>query len=148
MKSTAATSPLPYVHTSELYVFFFLILSIYFVWIGVGHVFVSSRRRKGYYHACSYRKDAQMSEFAIISLYLYYKESLALSLSHFSVWTWRESGQCTDSLIPCAQEPGKVLPNCPSDTSLAACMKEKLEIKFTLCSQQELILIKCPGQTQ
>lgn len=27
-------------------------------------------------------------------------------------------------------------------------MKAKLEIKFTLCSQRELMLIKCPGQTQ
>ena len=42
----------------------------------------------------------------------------------------------------------RLLSNCPSDTSLTVCMKEKLEIKFTLCSQQELILIKCPGQTQ
>lgn len=38
--------------------------------------------------------------------------------------------------------------SCPSDALLAVCMKEKLEIKFTLCSQQELILLKCPGQAQ
>lgn len=48
----------------------------------------------------------------------------------------------------CTYNQGKAASNCPCKVSLAVCMKEKLEIKFTLCSQQELILIKCPGQTQ
>lgn len=148
MKSTAATSTLPYVHTSELYVFFFNLEHLFC--LNWGWACVCFLQKEERILPClllqERRPDVRICHHFPLSLLQ--RESRSLSLSHFSVWTWRESGQCTDSLIPCAQEPGKVLPNCPSDTSLAACMKEKLEIKFTLCSQQELILIKCPGQTQ
>lgn len=77
--------------------------------------------------------------------HFYWKRRLSLALLSVDMEADRQAS--TDSLILWAHQPAEPLPSGPS-AAFAVCRKEKLEIKFTLCSQRELILIKCPGQIQ